>query len=678
MTIPADHVLKALLQTGRLPVPEGHAAFPDHQAASAFEVDLLRLGFRLDEHARDRLHRLGTEELRNFYDRSLPVIRRAVGDARHRHLFLRFPHLVVEDLEYLRWRAWTWVRSEEGRAAERQGLPSALLLLEPCLHFVHRDALAGHGACPVCQVPVDRAGGEAFAPPEHQAEERRSPVRLLRGLNSEETALRELLRDGLGRRAPLAEHELRALRSAVPETPDSLLDRVLAPYLNGAQRVPGREALAQLTGTLLQDEDRRDLGLALLRAQLTSATDVLRACDVMGGGDGRLEDARGIGRSRARATRNALHSTFGSAEQTLADRQVGAFNADSGARLDGLQTLGEGREAIRLPRLGRPLRRAIMDLLEQRPAALLPEELHRHARAWTLLAERLHPLEDRRRANVVAAFTTLRGGLRGGSEVPLPTGAGYRMIRGKPRHHGLVSDIEWAYRNRDIALAWTLNARRPGLLGRGVDRLVRHSSPELLSNLSSKLAPAFSRLTLPMLLTLRGHLRGRTVAERENRSIRTRTGKVEVLPALPPLSPDVVAPIVDLLTDTLHRLPLSPLSPLRGLGVMQINAGCERLLVPLNLRTSSEALELVPSGSRVPLDLTRGAAPRLFVHWEEPQHSRVDLDLSAGFYDAGWNLVSTCSFHDLSPRLQGRRVGQHSGGLCCLNWRHGRTRTGVA
>lgn len=669
--IQPSRTLTAALRAGQLPVPTGkRTGKGPNTAAVAFETDLIRLGFMLDQEARHRLLRLSGDQLSAFHAVVLPAAKALVGDAVHRPLFLQFPEIDVDDHLYLSWRIWTWARS--AAAQQDKALDADLRLLEPCLHMVHASALIGHGACPVCQVPIQKVGGQVFGG--YLPADTLSPLWLLRG-NPAELALSELLVSRLQSTAPAAEHELAEVRAAVVALPEVTLQAHLSPYLNQERRVAVREILAQVTGPLIADDARRDLGLALLKAQLANASDVLRACDVMGGGDGRLDDARGVGKTRVEATRALQASTFGTRMSTAFERLTGSFNfdyrSDNAQSAAPEQSKGETRRAISLPKLSRPVRRTLLDLLERRPAALLPAELSRHDRAWVLLAERLHPLEDRRRVSVCAAFTALRGGLKGVHAVDLgtaglevPADAGYAVWNGGLRHRSSTSDLEMALKRHDMTAAWALVADRPGVLARRIDHLARNSSPEQLGAAGPAIRKALGALSLPLLLTLRGHLRSRTTEHRANRSVRVNSGKVKILPALPALDEAVSTPLLGYLQEALSTLPLTEQSPLRNVHLIQLSQGLENLMVPLARRAASEGLDLIPAGSRVPVDLDTGRVPRLFVHWVEPTSSRVDLDLSAAFYGADWEPLGVCNFGDLTGRgSRGVVLATHSGDL---------------
>ncbi|MFP2930130.1 TerD family protein, partial [Pyxidicoccus sp. 3LG] len=82
------------------------------------------------------------------------------------------------------------------------------------------------------------------------------------------------------------------------------------------------------------------------------------------------------------------------------------------------------------------------------------------------------------------------------------------------------------------------------------------------------------------------------------------------------------------------------------------------MLVPLSEKTASRSLVAVPRGSS--LELPVGEHLRFFVHWTEPESTRVDLDLSVALYDAKWWLVDLCDYTNL--RLAGD-AAVHSGDI---------------
>jgi hypothetical protein len=81
------------------------------------------------------------------------------------------------------------------------------------------------------------------------------------------------------------------------------------------------------------------------------------------------------------------------------------------------------------------------------------------------------------------------------------------------------------------------------------------------------------------------------------------------------------------------------------------------LLVPIGERSAARSKIAWPRGSE--RTIPDGEKLRLFLHWEEPPHARVDLDLSIATFDDNWRHTGTCDYTSL-------RIGDaaiHSGDL---------------
>ena len=77
-----------------------------------------------------------------------------------------------------------------------------------------------------------------------------------------------------------------------------------------------------------------------------------------------------------------------------------------------------------------------------------------------------------------------------------------------------------------------------------------------------------------------------------------------------------------------------------------IDAACEDLLVPDQLRETSDGLVTLDRGSRVAVP--DAAVLRLFVHWREPAGFRSDLDLSCVALDENFRVVEHVSWTNLA------------------------------
>ncbi len=128
------------------------------------------------------------------------------------------------------------------------------------------------------------------------------------------------------------------------------------------------------------------------------------------------------------------------------------------------------------------------------------------------------------------------------------------------------------------------------------------------------------------------------------------TPKKEYVPA-PGLSDAVAQKVVSLIEETLiERFSNGP-----SLGNVFIEESLTLQNIPFAQRTASKALKTVPKGSRFVKESDKPII-RFFTWWNEngvdkngkPVNvGRVDIDLSVGVYDTGYNLIKTCSYYDL-------------------------------
>ena len=119
----------------------------------------------------------------------------------------------------------------------------------------------------------------------------------------------------------------------------------------------------------------------------------------------------------------------------------------------------------------------------------------------------------------------------------------------------------------------------------------------------------------------------------------------------PVLSSDVAQKIVAIIEETLiERFKSAP-----ALGKVYIEDSLALQNIPFAQRTASKALRTVPKGSRFVKESDKPII-RFFTWWNENgvdkngdkvNVGRVDIDLSVGIYDAGYNLIKQCAYYDL-------------------------------
>jgi hypothetical protein len=227
-----------------------------------------------------------------------------------------------------------------------------------------------------------------------------------------------------------------------------------------------------------------------------------------------------------------------------------------------------------------------------------------------------------------------------------------------------ASVVEDRLRAGDARAAAERLARRPGELLRRVDHLVRVAQtrqPDALAAVIGAVEAAAARGSPAMLLGLASHIAQRTAPWRR----RVFFPRGEVLKAWgapdrrAPLRSDAIGALVALIRAEL----VSRAAARRNFARAVIDRGLVDLLVPIGERSASPSKIAWPRGSEIGLaELTAatGNAVRLFLHWEEPTGTRVDLDLSVAMFDDAWRHVATCDFGNL---VVGDRVVIHSGDL---------------
>ncbi|MBA3455986.1 MAG: TerD family protein, partial [Deltaproteobacteria bacterium] len=320
----------------------------------------------------------------------------------------------------------------------------------------------------------------------------------------------------------------------------------------------------------------------------------------------------------------------------------------------------------RLGSLPRGLRRVVLEALDKIPDGALAEEMQRHRGLWKRVGERLHPFEHARRLPTAAlAFAVVRGTkVAKVSFGDILRAQADRMPRVRIADDRILvtswgGAIEDGLRAGDARGIIDQLATRPGELLRRADHLIRVTQarqPEALGAILERIQQATSRGAPATLLTLAGH-----VAQRGKPwSRRVFFPKSAVLKAwsMPDhrasLRPDAVNSIVTSVQAELVRRAEARSRFARAV----IDRGLLDLLVPISERSATKSKIAWPRGSEIPIPQSESL--RLFLHWEDAQGTRVDLDLSVALFDASWRHVGTCDFTHL---VVGDHAATHSGDL---------------
>jgi hypothetical protein len=299
--------------------------------------------------------------------------------------------------------------------------------------------------------------------------------------------------------------------------------------------------------------------------------------------------------------------------------------------------LGGEADLVRLPKplpnIPRPVRRFVLQTLESLDQDQLAEDVRRHARHWKRLGEKLHPYEFQARyPNTALAFAAIR---RTRVDEDFTAGAAATVTRERVRLKTLRTKLEEALAADDVELALELAQRRPGELVRRLDHLLRLGAP-----VAEPLAQAAPHVAAPVLLTAMASIRART------RPLPKRVffprGEVTKAWATDDTRPPLDAATVDAVVHTLQAELIARAARQEPLDEVLIDEGTQDLTVPFRERHSARALRTLARGSRIPLPASDTL--RLFLHWTEPTHTRVDLDLSVLLFDPAWRMLGLCDY----------------------------------
>lgn len=584
------------------------------------EDELAQLGFVLSIDLATTLRRLPYQAMQEMRSWIYATLAMTVG-AHRPHVPLFRKHTPGDTEALYRKRILTWLLTRPEQPCPWCGETKTVGALDPCGHLVCRACWDGanFAGCPICHRRVSLA--ESFVKPSETG------VRVTRhsgqltlvhlGLDAPGMAKQRFERL-LARQTPLSPDDRDELEAVI----DTIGPRAVT-WLPA--RIPVKETMALAIARLWLISPNRSAMVKHTASHLRTATDVLRIASVLMGGNPELVfPAR-------RSKSGSLHSG-----------------------------------PMKLSSLARGLRRAVLEALDALDLEQAIEDVMRHRGLWKRVGERLHPFElAAKLPNAALVFAAVRGtnlatasfgaALRERA-VRLP----YILVEDdKLKPIAWAGPIEDALRAGNPRSALARLTHRSGELLRRADHLVRTAQvrqPDALNTILKAVELAAQKGAPATLLTLASHVarRGRPWPRR------VFFPKGEVLRAFGrpdervAMRGDAIAVIVG----AIRRQLLSRADTRRQFPRAVIDRALVDLLVPINERTSSRAKLAWPRGSE--LALPDGQMLRLFLHWEQPQDKRVDLDLSVAFFDANWRHVAACDFRNL---VVGPRAAVHSGDL---------------
>lgn len=626
-----------LLRLGRICLPPARPVLQPEEVVQAFEIELAALGYVFSSQLAGRLRTLEDGELRDCREWLLDTIAVHLGSDRyHDPLFKNFPHRVPPDTFDL------WLDRVLVHFLQRPKQPCLFChqvgtthVLSPCLHVICDRCFDASlfTACPVCGGKTEESQFYLQIPPEAPATPRKQgasaapKLKLLHLAEDPLEAATELFERLCRRPQALAPADREALVVLVEELGDGVFAAV-------PEKIPVRENVALVFGGLLKRFPPERV-LATARPFIKTATDVLRLIAAYSDADVSLQRTFKVMPVQREVPLSPTR-WFGRFAKFL--QQPHSVHVDVSVHI--------GQYRFKVARLPRPLRRALLGMLESFAAEYLYEDLQRHRSYWVWVGEFLHPHEYADRFPKVAD--------------------GFAMLRKKDprgqkteRYPSFAARLEDALAANDSRRVLDLLASRPGELGRRFDHALRRLDENGRFQLLEQFASAAGRLSAPVLLTLLRHLplREKPVPRRIfwPKGGQSRGVSAEDRRAPLPLH-TIAAALAVVEAELLLRYAERP-----ALADLVLDRDLAQVVAPFNERTASPAAVALPRGSRV--HLPDGKMLRLFLHWCQPAAGqRTDIDLSIVFFGDEWDYRGVCSYYALALELPGvGKVAQSSG-----------------
>jgi hypothetical protein len=262
----------------------------------------------------------------------------------------------------------------------------------------------------------------------------------------------------------------------------------------------------------------------------------------------------------------------------------------------------------------RALLAALHDVVEASPAKL--GDVNAHRERWKRLGERLHPHEHARYPGAQAVFAVARG---------------ERVVR------SFASRVEAAYAGGDVLAVANLLSSAPGVLLRGLDRLLSAAGPGEVGAVLDTVRAVVPRVSGRVLLSVREHFGNRRSAGGQ-RIFVNRTGRGVAVPDVRPLlDDDVIGTLLSIVDEEVRgRLP--------EVGRLTVDDEVLDIAVPTSDKGRHDGAGVLPRGSESAVD---GTLVRFFTYWKQTGED-TDYDLSVLLLDDEFQYAGHVSYTNLS------------------------------
>lgn len=272
-------------------------------------------------------------------------------------------------------------------------------------------------------------------------------------------------------------------------------------------------------------------------------------------------------------------------------------------------------------KLSRPQRKIILGLLES--CNNIEEDMKRYSSRWITLGEILHPNEYKK------FFPK--------------TATAFNKLRNKLKIETFNSKRKNLLDNNDIIGAVNLLKNRPGEFARSLAWIISKANDDEIDFILNTFKSVANNISTSLLLQLRTHYIYR------NRNDTARVvfpkGKLAKAKLLEESYLSISNEICEKIVKICDMALVANYSTREMLGRVYIAPELKNYIVPFSQRTASDMKKIMTRGSRISLNANY---IRAFAWWtNQEDNNRIDIDLSAAFYDKDFNALSHCSFTNL-------------------------------
>ena len=284
-------------------------------------------------------------------------------------------------------------------------------------------------------------------------------------------------------------------------------------------------------------------------------------------------------------------------------------------------------------KFSRPERRLIMDLLSLCSCkSVIEEDMYRYKNKWIRIGEIIHPKEfanNKRYERICHAFDMLRNN--------------YKIMTFNRNIQELMDD-------KDILPLVNSLILRPGEFARKLDFLLRNATRRSdLDYIINGFNQVAKNVSVPVLLQVMEHFIHRREHIKPDARVFFPKGSLAKSMVIPNNLTEIDTQYAQFIVNICETAIDEQLKTKGDMGNVYLSYEFTHYLVPFSQRSASKSLKTIVRGSTLPV-ASRTKAVRAFIWWTNTDRNRVDIDLSAAFFDEHWQFMNHISYTNLVNR----------------------------